>query len=36
LKWKNLNFYKHSFEIYPRCTAQANNFHSDDPVKGHK
>jgi len=29
-------FYKHSFKIYPRSTAQANNFHSDDSVKGHK
>jgi len=28
--------YKNSFKIYPRGTAQANNFHSDDPVKGHK
>jgi len=28
--------YKNSFKIYPRSTAQANNFLSDDPVKGHK
>jgi len=33
LNWKNLHFYKHSFKIYPRNTVQANNFHSDDPVK---